>query len=216
MATLRELRTKAKELGITYEKDTTPDQLQEMIAGKMCEMETAPAAVAAPPPAAPPTRAPITVADPPVTEAAPPNRFTDEISINDDNLTVEFKNQASKFASHATNEATAKAKALVAKLRLETVDSEMTKKIREGFAARGEKATEKMISSEVVMSPEYQQAHMAWIDAGCNADIARGVKEAFTQRKDMLIQLGTAKRLEIEQTGMSLRDRAREVMAKAS
>jgi hypothetical protein len=36
------------------------------------------------------------------------------------------------------------------------------------------------------------------------------------QRKDMLIQLGTARRAEMDQIGMSLRDRAKEVMAKAS
>lgn len=241
MATLRELRTQAKEMGIVYTKETTPDQLQEMIVEKMCAASGGGGSEPEPTPASesPVARAPITVVEtladtaPPAHEhvsehtgTVPPhvrpgismdeNNFAKEVSINEGDLNAEFKNQASKFVVFATEEAKAKAKVMTAKLRLEVVSAEMTKKIREKLIGEGVKPTEKMIESEVVTSPEYSAAQQALIQANCDADIARGAKEAFIQRKDMLIQLGSAKRQEMDQIGMSLKDRVKEVMSKAS
>ena len=254
MATLRELRKQAKELGIPYEKDTTATALQELIVEKMCRMELEDGA--APASAAPAAPAPSTVADltpavrkpltkapeevtTPSTPAAAPKipaapdptpspveaaaagigrlkvgepSFADDVEINEGDLNTEFKSQASKYASYANAEAYAKGKAMTAKLRLEVVDAEMTKKIRERLLTEGTKPTEKMIQSEVILSPEYQAAQQQLIDANRDADIARGAKEAFTQRRDMLIQLGSAKRQEVDQIGMGLREKAKEVL----
>jgi len=239
MATLRELRTQAKEMGIAYTKETTPDQLQEMIVEKMCTASGGEGSESEPALAPPAARAPITVVEPPVAVevpahehisdhvgTAPPhvmpgismdeNNFAKEVAINEGDLNTEFKNQASKFVVFATEEAKAKAKVMTAKLRLEVVSAEMTKKIREKLISEGIKPTEKMIESEVITSPEYSAAQQALIQANCDADIARGAKEAFIQRKDMLIQLGSAKRQEMDQIGMSLKDRVKEVISKAS
>ena len=86
MATLRELRKQVKDLGLTYEKNNTIAQLQEMIAEKMCDDET-----------------------PAAETPAPATTFSDEIEINEGDLNTEFKNQASKYAAFAAAEANAKA-----------------------------------------------------------------------------------------------------------
>ena len=216
MATLRDLRKQAKELGITYEKETKPAELEEMIAVKMCEMETNTPA--------PTGRTPVTAPEPeaPPVESSgdtdPGERigFAFEVEINDQDLNNEFKTQAAKFARYAEMEAQAKAKLMAAKLRLEVVDSEMSKKFREKFQSEGTKPTEKMIQSEVLVSKQYQVAHQALINATRDVDLARAAKEAFMQRKDMLIQLGSTRRLEMEQIGMNIKERVKEVIGKAA
>jgi hypothetical protein len=72
----------------------------------------------------------------------------------------------------------------------------------------GVKPTEKMNESEVLLTEQYQTAQQSLINATCDADMARAAKDAFMQRKDMLIQLGSSRRQEIEQTGMSIREHA--------
>ena len=286
MATLRDLRTKAKELGIAYEKTTTAAELEEMIAAKMCSTEkAAPASdpvaemealltekmstpdaeaaaeaaaelAASPPVTGKVSRSPITVPPPEVVPAenpaseipatpspiaAPPVSpeptsmipapeaasetesvssakagFSAEVIINEYDLNTEFKNQAAKFAIFAEQEAMIKAKVMTAKLRVEVVNAELTKSIRERLTASGIKPTEKMIESEVILSKEYQAAQHALISATRDAEVARAAKEAFMQRKDMLIQLGSAKRMEAEHLGMSIKERMKEVIGKAA
>ena len=244
MATLRELRQQATDLGIAYEKTTNAAELQDMILTKMCEAEigsvdiSTPAPAATPAPVTPPAPAATPVARTPVTPtpasasatpaptpasptSASPTSTTDKhldfkssIEINEGDLNTEFKQQASLYAYFATAEATAKSNVMAAKLRLEVVDAELTKKIRAELSEGAAKApTEKAIQSEVILSEQYQAAQKYLIDASKNADIAKGVKEAFGQRKDMLIQLGSAKRQEVDQIGMNLREKAKAVMA---
>ncbi len=230
MATLRELRKQAKDLEISYEKDTTAEVLQELIAEKMCllelekEIAIPPAEVFTPEEPAlviPPSRSPITEPEPstpaPVeTASRGESTFASDIEINEDDLNNEFKTQASKFDFYARAEAMAKAKAMSAKARLEVVDAEMTKKIRERLALEGTKPTEKMIQSEVILSDEYQAAQRALIDANQVADIARGAKDAFVQRRDMLIQIGVSKRQIADQIGMNIKERVKEVLGTKS
>ena len=216
MATLRELRKQAKDLGITYEKTTNAEALQEMIAETLCEKETPTESVTREPVKESPAPAPAPAPESNDSPAERENAFSTEVAINEGDLNTEFKEQASKYAGFATAEANAKARVLTAKLRLEVVDSQMTKQIRERLVKEGVKATEKMISSEVITTKEYQVAQNNLIEAQRAADIARGVKEAFQQRKDMLIQLGSSKRQEIDQIGMNLKEKALATMKKAS
>lgn len=214
MATLRDLRKQAQGLGIVYKKETTADELQEMITEKMIEAESAPP-IAPDISSAPPPDSPVEEAAPEVGKGSPAPKasFSDEVAINEADLNTEFKNQASKYADFAEAEARAKAKVMSAKLRFEVVDSQMTKKCREQLIADGvPKPTEKMVRSEVVISDEYKAAQQQLIDATCAADIAKGAKEAFMHRKDMLIQLGSAHRQEKDQIGMNLKEKAKEVM----
>ena len=243
MANLRDLRTQAKELGIEFKKTTSIEDLRDLIADKLCEIEQPgleePEKKPLPPKKAERTPVPDT---PPievdttslsaeeddevleddgigVVTSPPPDEkidFSTEIIINDTDLNTEFIHQASKFNKFATTEAQAKAKLMNAKLRLEIVDAEITKKVREDFTKSGVKATEKMVNSEVILSKEYQAAQKALIKASCDADIAKAAKEAFMQRKDMLIQLGSAKRAEMDHSGLSIREQAKETLGKAA
>jgi len=220
MATLRELRKQAKDFGIAFEKTTKASQLEEMIAEKMCEAE-AEAETETPARTPIPSVAPVEpdpALAPAGTEAeAVELSFSSEVGINEGDLNEEFKKQASKYANFAKAEAVAKANVMTAKLRAEVVDAEMTKKIRAELIADGNpKPTEKMVLSRVIVTKEYRAAQQLLIQATTDAGVAKGFKEAFAQRKDMLIQLGSSKRQEVDQIGMHLKDKVKGVMSKAS
>ena len=211
MATLRELRKQAINLGLKYEKDTSPEQLQELITEKLIELDESPAEVSSPPAETAedqPKRTP--VKEEPNDDDPPETSFGEDVEINEDNLSAEFINQSKTYFKYARIEAQAKAKVMSAKLRLEIVDAEMTKTVREQLVEEGAaKPTEKMIASKVLTSKQYKAAMQSLIDATRNADIAKGMKESFQQRRDMLIQLGTTKRQEMDQIGLSIREKAK-------
>ncbi len=224
MATLRDVRKQAKALGLTYEKDTTIEGLEALIAAKMCETETVAVTrspVKASPPATPPTPAAETTGEmpdfpAPETAAKPlpaSVRWGDETpdfvkaaKINITELSVEFRNQATKFAVYAKAAAVAEARLIGAKFRLELVEAEMSKKFRTVLSADGAKPTEKAIQTEVLLSTEYCEAQESYIAAVEISKITKGAKETLAQRKDMLIQLGAAQRLEIECNGISMKE----------
>lgn len=241
MATLRELRVRAKELGIDYSKEDTKEALEEMIAAKECEMgdspltvsdEPAPAEAVVETPADPPATAPVedepVAAEPPVSRTPAPKTseadteddipetsFRADLAIREGDLQTEFLEQAGKYAIYARKAAVANSRMLTAKMRVEVVEAELDKKIREKAASTGAKVTEKSIASEMVLDSAMQAAKRQYIAACEVYEIAKAAAAAFVQRRDMLMQLGAFARQEKDQIGTELHAKAKEVLKAA-
>lgn len=201
MATLRELRIKATDLGLSFEKSTSKEELEEMIAE--AEVDSVPTAK-------PEEGLKIVKKRPPPEE---PLSFADDLMINDSDIQSEFVRQPALFWRYAQVEAKAAARFLEAKIKMEAVEAQIYSQVRRNFEESGTKFTEKKLECEVILSPEFVSAQAHYLKTKEEADLCRAAKESFLQRSQMLIQLGSTKRQEAEACSMSLRDRAREVMA---
>jgi hypothetical protein len=204
MATLRELRGLAKEMEIPYEKKTSKADLENLIAEKMASLgidaeET---------PKAPVEKAPVKG----IKEETPKTAFGDAIKIDPMKLNNEFMTQSANYYHFAKLEGVASAEIMEAKLTLETVEADLYKSIRSDFADKGVKATEKMIATEITEHEKYLVARKGLIKATSTHSIAKAARDAFIQRKDMLIQLGLSKRQENAQEVTIMHENAKKVV----
>lgn len=224
MANLRELREKARSMDppLEFSKDTTKEQLEELIAERLAnDTETVPwdakDETSIPLPA---TEKGTHKVDAIATSEPPeaPGDYARSIEINEADLNMEFKDQAKRYLKYAVSEARAQAEVIRVKTALEMTEAEVEKKIRaelEAEAVEGKgKVTEKRIQSAVITHPLYRTAFETYLQAKENADVLKAVVMSFAQRKDMLMQLGMAKRQEMEQNGMNLREKVKDVVGK--
>jgi len=113
-----------------------------------------------------------------------------ELKIDVANVDQELVDQPSKYAwysaiyehlSHIVN----KLKVLVSETEARIVD-----RIRSDAQLSGQsRPTEKMIDAEMKLDPEWQEMQNLLLEAQRNMNLARVAKEAFQQRRDMLISL---------------------------
>jgi hypothetical protein len=235
MATLRELRKKAGDLGVTYEKTTAKEVLEEMIAEKLAEAADTAEKETPPAPAVerrPVARTPVVVSKAPAEEqeSSEPvlaakaftregegfGSFEENVSINDENLDEEFIRQPGLYGHYAKMEAIAQGKLLSAKARLDVIQAEVYRTLRTKYEEGGEKFTEKKLEMDVVTHKNYKAAMAQYIKAKEDADLCRAARDALSHRRDMLIQLGSSKRLQREQEGIAIlagkAEKARAVM----
>lgn len=227
MATLRDLREQARSMvpPVEYSKTTTKEELEEMIAERLAtdaekapfDTDPEPASAVKPLPAEVfPTEAPAneTVLDipDPVKPSVGELTFATDITINEGDLNKEFIEQPSKFLKYAVTEAQAQGLVLKAKFILETTEAEVASSIREDYRRRDLKLTEKQLESEVLKNSKYQHVMKEYLKAKEQADILRAARDAFTQRKDMLVQLGLARRQETEQNTIAIKEKVKEVV----
>lgn len=234
MANLRELRKRAKELGIEYTKDDSKEVLEEMIVAKECdteaaaEKEAASEAVAEKEAAEEATEKKTEMEDAPSAETKKPGKkalpgtggsfgnFGDDLQIYESDLQKEFMEQPGKYAFYAQQAATANSKMLTSKMRMEVVEAELYKKIKDELVDAGAKPTEKMISSEMLVRDEWKSAQKSYIKAQEAYKIAKAAMDAMEHRRDMLIQLGSSARQERNQIGLDLHAKAKETLGKAA
>jgi hypothetical protein len=224
MATLRELREQARSMDppISFEKGTTKEQLEEMIAERMALDSEKKAEMAADEGAPAEAAADIAVTDSetgttldvaPPTSVVDESAFSSDVKINEGDLNKEFVSQAALFAKYAMQEARAQGEVIRTKFILEVTEAEVASKIREGYRLKDQKITEKQLEAEVLKNPAHRAAYRKYLAAKESAEILRAAKDAFAQRKDMLVQLGLTKRQEADQNSLSLREKVKEVVA---
>ena len=117
------------------------------------------------------------------------------LRIDRTNLDEEFANQHTRFAYYATLHEMAKDKAARLKVSLETLYAQLDHEKR--MAAKAVQAadpkfkyTESMCENEIKTDQRYQLKQQEMLDANQLAGVLGVAREAFQQRKDMLISLG--------------------------
>ena len=124
--------------------------------------------------------------------------FETDIKIDDLDLDVAFREQASLYAHYAVLYRDAQRVAGAKKINLDVTRSEIDKSIRDAAATAGTKLTQAQIDAEIDRDKRYIQARLASIDASASEKLLANTLEAFGQRKDMLVQLGAQHRKEME------------------
>jgi hypothetical protein len=120
-----------------------------------------------------------------------------DLLINDSLLEEEFIDQPRKFAWWAAVEILARDQFEVKKTQLKRLYAVIDKRTRDAGVESGKKLTEKMVENTVLTDLEYQKAENELGNIKKQYNFAHVGKEAFEQRKEMLISLGANYRAEI-------------------
>ena len=78
-----------------------------------------------------------------------------------------------------------------AKMAVELAESKADKAIRDEMTEAGEKITEAVIGKKLITNGLVIKAKKAYNEAKGNYELCRDIKEAWSQRRDMLIQIGS-------------------------
>jgi len=141
------------------------------------------------------------------------NTLNQDIQINPADLDTEFKDQALKFIYWATLSELAKDLANRKKYELDMFYARLDHSIRQNAVVNNIKLTEKMVENTVVTNEEYQKAMKEYNEARKQAGILQVAKEAFNQRKDMLVSLGANYRAEGSADPILLKEAAKQKLA---
>lgn len=110
----------------------------------------------------------------------------DETTINDD-----LKNQPSLFAWYAVLEELAEKDFAEAKLAFDLMLAFLDKSFREEATKSNSKLTETQLLNQMRLDTQYLEATTRVNESRKNVGVLRAIKEAFAQRKDMLITLAS-------------------------
>lgn len=114
--------------------------------------------------------------------------YADDLSINPDRLSDEWRRQPGLFMRYAEQAALARKKADIAKEALDVTDARLNMEIRAEYEG-GKKPTEDAIKSEVLASVDHRAASRKYLDAKHEADLMSLAVRAFDQRKSALENL---------------------------
>jgi len=128
----------------------------------------------------------------------------EEIMIDSADLDSEFVEQARKFAWWAMLSELAKDKQAVIKNELDQLYARLDHKVRSEAAAATDptgksapvKLTEKMVENSVITDPTYQKLMKQYLEAKKEYGLLSAGRDAFAQRKEMLISLGANYRMQ--------------------
>jgi hypothetical protein len=142
----------------------------------------------------------------------------EDIEIDGQDLDAEFLTQARKFAWWAMVSELAKDLMNRRKYDLDQLYARLDHKVRMEAScppapAKPIKLTEKMVENSVITSPEYKAAYETYLEIKKYYGMLSAGREAFVQRKEMLISLGANYRAEGNADPVLLQERAK---AKAS
>lgn len=143
-----------------------------------------------------------------------PDAFKKTIALTDANLDEAMKQQAGLRAHYAYQASQAQAQHARLKARFEVQEAALYAKHKKAILDRGEKATEAQIDAAVKLDPEWLAGKDKLIEAEAIADINRGLVFALTDRKDMLVQLGSDRRAESQGQVRIVSDEYRAATAK--
>jgi len=151
-----------------------------------------------------------------------PEQFKEDVSINLSDLNGCFLEQASLFAHYGMMAAKASEQADNLKMMLEIKEAQLNTEHRERLLIFGGKVTEQMVTNAVLTDTRYIKVRKAYNEAKGVLEMLKTAPEAFRQRRDMLIQIGTNAREEMkgdlfmkskEQKDADLRERTRKAVA---
>lgn len=131
-----------------------------------------------------------------VTEYVNAAQLAIDVAFNPNDLDDAMVKQASMFVHYANLASLAKMQYDRMKAAFEILESKLDNIHRERMKADGAKVTEAQIAAAVKTDPRWWQAQQRLIRAKGIADLAANAREAFSQRRDMLIQMGSDRRNE--------------------
>jgi hypothetical protein len=124
------------------------------------------------------------------------NRLRLDLQINPNDLDDATISQAPMFIHYAEQAAWARRQMDKCKLAAEVTESQVDAAWRKKFADDGTKVTETMVANAVKSDPRVIKAKTQTIEARALFDIANDSREAFMQRKDMIVQVSVDRRRE--------------------
>jgi hypothetical protein len=120
-----------------------------------------------------------------------------DVEFNPADLDAAVQNHASLFVHYANNARLARRQHDRMKAAFDILNSRLDALHRESLkAATAGKATETQILSAVKADPRWWAAQQRLIDAKAIYDLANDAKEAFSHRRDMIIQTSVDNRVE--------------------
>ena len=119
------------------------------------------------------------------------------VKITEADLTEEFIKQPSLYAWFATLCEFASAEVETKKMNLSIDRANLDAEKRAALLSATKKPTEAMVGSAIDVDERYVTAQKALIEAKRQYGILKGIVKALEQRKDMLIQVGSTKRQEL-------------------
>lgn len=141
-----------------------------------------------------------------------------DLSINEVDLDGEMTQQASLYGYYASLYAMAQLKADKAKTRVDVVRGKCYRLHRNRIISKGDKPTEPQIEAAVLIDETYISAQDLYAERRMQAQFAKDAMEALKHKRDMLVQMGVARREELkgetfikkkERESEELRERAR-------
>lgn len=116
--------------------------------------------------------------------------YEDDIRIEETSLDVEWLEQATLFLRYSRHAALKEKEKDEAKEALDLVKAELDKEIRSFPERFGlEKITDKAVENTIPMQSNYKEASEKFIQAKYEWNVAKGVVDAFNQRKEALENL---------------------------
>lgn len=119
-----------------------------------------------------------------------------DLQVNPNDLDDAVISQAPMFVHYAQQAAQARRQWEKSKLAAEVTESQLDSAWRKKFLEDGTKITEKVVENAVKSDPRYIKAHTQVIEARALYDIANDAREAYMQRKDMIVQVSVDRRRE--------------------
>jgi hypothetical protein len=113
--------------------------------------------------------------------------YEKDIRIDDSALDIEFLEQATLFMKYSQNVAEMERLKDLAKEKLEFIKARLDRDIRQKPSYFDvDKITDKVVESTILIQEEYKEASTAYIQAKFEWSNAKGVADAFEQRKSCL------------------------------
>lgn len=124
-----------------------------------------------------------------------------DVVIDQDDLSGECARQARLYLDYVKLYAKSASVVRGLRLKLDVIESTISTRVRERLERDGICATErvKFVTLEMRKTVEWQQAKAALNTALYEEDLLKGAVESMSQRKDMLVQLGSREREEMRQ-----------------
>lgn len=125
-------------------------------------------------------------------------QFQIDVSVNESNLDTSMMQQAGMRAFYNSQAAYAESQYDRSKAAFEVIEARLYDHHRKELAASGEKTTDKAIEAAVRLDPRWLKARTRVIEAQTIANVNKGLTFAMSDRRDMLIQLGSDRREEFK------------------
>jgi hypothetical protein len=139
-----------------------------------------------------------------------------DLGIDKASINADLANQPAMFAWYATLSELAKDKVAKAKSHLEVTEAELDQRIRRDWDIdRNGKMTEAGVSASIKLSPIYQKAESQLQEAQKTNGLLNVARQAFDQRKDMLISLAANMRAESDTEITVLKEKVAKTMRNA-
>ncbi len=127
-----------------------------------------------------------------------PDQLKKDIAIDDNDLDTAVRHQAGLYLEYARLASRARHQYDNAKTTLDFLESKLSGLHRDAILAEGKKATEAAVEAAVKTDARWYQASKMVNNARLHFDLAMDARNAFDQRKDMLVQRAVDKRKDKE------------------